>query len=166
MEPSTIKTWGSYSPEEKERAIRERAICNSTYQLHFREYYSEAQFPHLLDAGISLVKTILPEPITKEELEAMLAPVHPGEEFSHCGYVRDMEALLVYDHSDHGPFVLLRQRLESRIDVLAKELDDQDLTLVNFHTLLGIYLLNLAKEQGLVTPSEKRNYFIRKDISP
>jgi len=154
METTTTKTWESLSP-------REKSIYRSAGQLCLREYLSTGPSLQLLDDG--LIKTLLPEPITKGELEVMLMPVNPGEEFHFCDYVRDMEALLV---EGDNPFKPLRQRLERRLDVLAKELDDYDLTLVNFHTLLGVYLLNLAKTAGLVTPGEKTGYFIRKDTSP
>ena len=152
-----VRTWGSYSPEEKEKSIHRSAM-----NLHLREYWSQTNFPHLEERGIFFVKTILPEPITEEELGEMLAPIHPREEFHFCDYITNMDARLAQDDTSFRP---LRQRLEQRIDLLAKELDDYDLTLVNFHTLLGIYLINLAVERGLVTPSEKPDYFRRKSSS-
>lgn len=153
------KTQGDYSPKEREAAILRSAIYT-----HLREFWSEAQSPHLTEEGNFFIKTIFPEPITGGELEVMLTPLFPGQEFNFCDYVKEMEALLIQEPSplEDQP---LYQHLTGRLEKLAKMLDDYDLTLTNFHTLLGIYILNVGVEQGLISQSEKRNYFRRTDIS-
>lgn len=154
------KNKSDYSQKE-----RETAILRSANAMFLREFWSGSQSPYLTEKGKYFLKEIFPKPITRGELEALLTPVHPEQEFNFRDYVREMETLLIRDPSPLEN-QLFYQHLAERVEKLAKELDDYNLTLTNFHTLLGIYVLNLAVEQELVSRSEKRYYFIRNNNTP
>lgn len=141
---------------------REKAILRSASTMQLREYCSSAQSPHLTKEGNSFIKTIFPEPITRGELEALLAPIPPGQELNYLDYVREMEDLLIQEPSPLREQPLYQHLLE-RLERLAGALDDYDLTLRNFHVLLGIHVLNTGVEQGLISPGEEQ-YCFRRNI--
>ncbi len=153
----TQKTQSNLSQKE-----RETAILRSANALFLREFWSGAQSPYLTEKGKYFLREIFPKPITKGELDTLLIPIHPGLEFNFRDYVRELEDLLTQDPSPLGDQPLYQHLTErGRLEKLSDALNDYDLTLRNFHVLLGIHILNEGVEQGLVSPGKEQYCFER-----
>lgn len=153
----TKKTQSDYSKRE-----RETSILQSANAMFLREFWSGSQSPYLTEKGKYFLKEITPEPMTKKELDALLTPVHPEQEFNFRDYVKELEDLLTQDPSPLGDQPLYQYLTErGRLEKLSDALNDYDLTLRNFHVLLGIHILNVGVEQRLISPGKEQYCFKR-----
>ncbi len=141
---------------------KETAILRSANAMFLREFWSGSQSPYLTEKGKYFLREIVSEPITRGELNALLTPVHPEQEFNFRDYVKELEDFLAQDSSPLKDQPLYQHLTERRrLEKLGDALNDYDLTLRNFHVLFGIHILNAGVEQGLVSPGKEQYCFKR-----